>query len=739
MPDLESRLAIALADRYALRRELGRGGMATVYLAEDRKHRRQVAVKVLRPELAAFLGPDRFLREIEIAARLSHPHILPLHDSGEADGFLYYVMPFVEGESLRDRLNREKQLDLNQVVEITSHIAAALDYAHRQGVIHRDIKPENILLQEGEALIADFGIAFAVTAAGGDRLTNTGLALGTPYYMSPEQAVGSGQLDARSDIYSLACVVYEMLVGQPPFTGLNAQAVIARHIVDAAPPITTVRPAVGKTLARVIAKALNKAPVDRFPTATAFATALRAPASEREEIGSIAVLPLTNLSRDPEQEYFSDGMTEALIADLAKVGALKVISRTSVMRYKGSTKPLPEIARELGVKAIVEGSVLQAGDRVRITAKLIDATADTLLWGETYERELTNVLSLQGEVARAVVQHVKIKLTPQERARLIAKARVDPAAHEAYLRGRHHLNQASPPELRKAIQYFEQAIEKDPTIGSAYSGLACAYNYLGWLGGVAGEIFPKAKQAAQRAVEIDETLAEAYAVLGYTATFFDWDWAAAEQALERAIALNPNYAEGYLHYSWYLGSQDRLEEARAAITRASELDPLSLIVHANLANYYQWKRDYNGALAQTQGTLELAPNLPLALLFSGMAYWGKGRYDDASSRFETLVQVAGLGFKGYLGYSYGKAGRNELALAILNELTALSTTQYVASFQIALVLLGLGRIEETLAWLEKAFEERAGPWFPYIRQEALFDPLRDHPRFQHLVRRMNFP
>jgi len=455
---------------------------------------------------------------------------------------------------------------------------------------------------------------------------------------------------------------------------------------------------------------------------------------------SIAVLPLTNLSGDPKQEYFSDGMTEALIADLAKVGALKVISRTSVMSYKGSNKPLPEIARELGVSVIVQGSVLRGGDRVRITAQLIDATSDTHLWAENYERRLTNILSLQGELAQAIVQQVKIKLTPQERARLVEKTPVDPVAHDAYLRGRYHLNRATPSEVTQAIELFEEATRRDPGYALAYAGLANAYNYLGWLGaGRAGEVFPKAKQAAVRALEIDETLAEAHAVLGYTATFYDWDWATAERELERAIVLNPNYAEGHLHHSWYLGSQGRLEEARAAITRAGELDPLSLVIHANMANYYQWKRDYDGVLAQTRRTLELAPDLVLALLFSGMAHWGKEQYEDAAREFARLVQLAGPGFKGYLGYSLAKAGRMDSAREILDELTVLSRSERVPSFQLALVLLGLERFEEALSWLEKAFEERDGPWFPYIRQEGLFDPLRGHPRFQDLVQRMNFP
>ncbi len=454
---------------------------------------------------------------------------------------------------------------------------------------------------------------------------------------------------------------------------------------------------------------------------------------------SIVVLPFENISNDPDQEYFSDGLTEEIIADLSKLSSLRVISRTSAMVFKGSKKDVRTIGQELNVRYVLEGSVRKAGNKLRITAQLVDAPNDAYLWVEKFNGVLDDVFDIQEKVSRAIVESLRLELTPQERARLAGKSPVNPAARELYLGGRYHLNRATPSELTKAIEQFEDAIRKDPVYALAYAGMANAYNYLGWLGRVAGEVFPKAKQAAVKALEIDETLAEAHAVLGYAATFYDWDWATAERELERAIALNPNYAEGYLHYSWYLGSQERHEEARAAIERASELDPLSLVIHANMANYYQWKRDYDGALAQTRRVLELAPNLPLALLFSGMAYWGKEHYDDAARVFRKLVELAGSGFKGYLGYSYAKAGRKESAMEILGEMRVLSKTEPVPSFQLSLVLLGLGRFEEALTWLEKAFEERAGAWFPYIRQESFFDPLRGYPPFQDLVTRLNFP
>ncbi len=354
MADLFERLRGALSDRYAIQEELGAGGMATVYLAEDLKHRRKVAVKVLRPELAAAIGPERFLREIEISANLNHPHVLPLFDSGEADGFLYYVMPYVKGESLRDCLNRQTQLAIDEALRITAHVASALDFAHRHDVIHRDIKPENILLHEGEAMVADFGIALAVSAAGGERLTETGFSLGTPEYMSPEQATAE-RVDSRTDTYALACVLYEMLTGEPPYTGATVQAIIAKRFSDPVPSARRLRESIPASVDSAITCALAKVAPDRFAATAEFAKALAAEPTDVEAgTKSIVVLPFENLSPDPDQEYFSDGLTEEVIADLSKVRSLRVISRSSAMTFKGSNKRIPEIAADLNVRYVLE-------------------------------------------------------------------------------------------------------------------------------------------------------------------------------------------------------------------------------------------------------------------------------------------------------------------------------------------------------------------------------------------------
>src|SRR5437667_4312521 len=408
MADLSERVRASLAGRYTIERELGRGGMATVYLARDLKHDRPVALKVLRPELAAVLGAERFLREIRVTGQLQHPHILTLIDSGEADGFLYYVMPYVEGESLRQRLEREGQLPLDEALRITRAVASALDFAHGRGVIHRDIKPENIMLHQGEPMVADFGIALAVSTAGRERLTETGLSLGTPAYMSPEQASAEPRLDGRTDQYSLACVLYEMLAGEPPYTGPTAQAIIAKRLTEPVPHLSTVRQ-VAWTLEAAVTKALGKAPADRFETVRQFVDALTTLAvpCATPAVKSIVVLPVVDLSHEAGNEYFADGLTEELITDLSKVHALRVISRTSAMRLKDTKKDLKTIARELRVQYVLQGSVRRAGDTLRVTAQLIDAENDAHVWADKYTGTLEDVFVIQEKLSRTIVHSLR--------------------------------------------------------------------------------------------------------------------------------------------------------------------------------------------------------------------------------------------------------------------------------------------------------------------------------------------
>ncbi|MFI5246695.1 MAG: protein kinase, partial [Gemmatimonadales bacterium] len=430
-------LNTSLTGRYEIEREIGAGGMATVYLADDLRHHRKVAVKILRPEWAASIGSDRFLREIDTVARLNHPHILPLYDSGAAGDVLFYVMPFIRGESLRRKLTRERQLSFGDALDITRQVASALGFAHAEGVIHRDIKPENILLHEGEAMVADFGIALATQRANGTRLTEAGLLVGTPEYMSPEQALAEPTLDERSDVYSLACVLYEMLAGESPHAAPTAQAVIAKRLGRAAPSVRKTRSAVPPGVERALAKALALEPSDRFASAAAFAEALDEAQLARPGLPTVAVLPFVNMSADPENEYFADGITEDVIAQLSRIQALKVISRTSVMHFKKREQSLSEIGAALEATTILEGSVRRVADRVRIVAQLIDVATDRHLWADTYDRQLTDIFAIQTDVALQIAAALRAELSRDERTRIRREPTGNLEAYQLYLKGRY--------------------------------------------------------------------------------------------------------------------------------------------------------------------------------------------------------------------------------------------------------------------------------------------------------------
>jgi len=492
MSDLGSLVSAALSGRYRIEREIGRGGMATVFLAEDEKHHRRVAVKVLQPDLSPALTSERFLREIEVAARLTHPHILPLHDSGEAAGLLYYVMPFIDGQTLRSRLENEGPLPIDETLRVVSEVADALDHAHRAGIVHRDIKPENLLFASGHALVSDFGIARVAAAAGGERLTATGLLLGTPAYMSPEQAAGAEVLDARSDIYSLACVAYEMFSGTPPFTGPTAQAVMARHAIDAVPTLRTLRPTLPEAVDRVLQKALAKVPADRFLTATEFAIALAracpvdsmGPVTRRRSwldrhrsraaslagaagvllllllaasrnwlggasasrLASVAVLPFDNLAGDSAQQYLVEGMQNALVGALGQVGALRVVwtqSRGARARLAQRALTTSQLAHELGADGVVNASVLRTGDSVQIQVRLFRAEGQ-LAWAQDFGGDLRGLLSLCGEVAQAIAREARGEVNAAAAARLSALPGIDPETYESYLRGMYYLARETP-------------------------------------------------------------------------------------------------------------------------------------------------------------------------------------------------------------------------------------------------------------------------------------------------------
>jgi serine/threonine-protein kinase len=733
-------LATALQRRYRLDRELGQGGMATVYLARDLKHDRDVALKVMRPALAAVLGRDRFLAEIHLTAKLDHPHILTLIDSGESGGFLWYVVPFIRGESLRQKLERETQLGVEEALTIAMQVAGALDYAHRHDVIHRDIKPENILLHEGEAMLADFGIALAAREAAGERLTETGMSLGTPQYMSPEQAAATRQFDGRSDVYSLGAVLYEMLAGEPPFTGPTGQAVIAKLMTTTATPLTVLRPAIPQRVGQAVMQALAKVPADRFPTAADFAAALSAAPGQQPAPASVAVLPFHSRSADPEQEFFADGITEDVIAQLSKIRSLKVISWSSVTQFRQRQQSPQEIGAALQVATLLEGSVRRAGDRVRIVAQLIDAEQGRNLWAETYDRELSDVFAIQTDVALQIAAALKAELSLDEKARIWKEPTHDLRAYQLYLKGRQCYGLYTEESILEGIAYFRQAIAIDPGYAMAHVGIATAYAELttGGQGGMtrADSAYQEAKQAASTALALDGRLGEAHGILAMLKFIYDFDWVGAEAGLKLALELSPGAADIYGHYGWLCSALGRHDEALGLAARAQELDPL--MHRSNLATELLRAGRNEEALQASLRCVEVEPQYARGHATLGWAYLKNGLTEQGLAE---LAQAAALSpenplFLSQLGQAYGLTGQTEKAREVLQRLEQMSPAGWISPYHMAYVYTGLGDHETALGLLERAHAERAGGVYG-LKGSFLFTPLHSHPRYKALLRKMN--
>jgi serine/threonine-protein kinase len=755
----------ALADRYTIERELGRGGHAIVYLAHDVKHDRPVAIKVLAPERA--VRAERFLREIQLSARLTHPRILTLIDSGAADGFLYYVMPYVAGESLRDRLQRESQLPVQDAVRITREVASALDYAHREGVVHRDIKPENILLSGGEAVVADFGIARALTAAGSEAVTGPAVAVGTPAYMSPEQG-GGGQVDGRSDVYSLGCVLYEMLAGHPPYAGTSAQETVARHALDPIPTLRAARLAVPRAVERAVARALAKQPVDRFATAAEFARALaapRRPAPIAAAVGlvilasaglvvrqalrapsdhSVAVLPFANLSGDSANEYLSDGVSEELINALVQVEGLRVPARTSSFFFKGKDLTLRQIGESLHVASVLEGSLRKAGRTLRITAQLVNVADGYHLWSETFDRELADgrdLLAVQQEIAQAIARALNLRLGSRDATTLARRPTDDSEAYTLYLQGRFFLNKGTEAGLARALERFTTAIGRDSTFALAYSGVTQAHVVaLSLRYSPRDEALSRARSAALRALALDSMLAEAHLAWGQVLEF-SWQAGDAEREYARAIALNPNSADAHLRYGRILRNLcGRYEDAVREHLRAYQLDPLSAHIAAQVASSYIAAKHYDRAIAQARKVLELEPNHVGARQYLGEAYHANGLFREAIVAFQTLLEQ--LGSRGRvmpvlarLGYAHAAAGNRAAALDILARMRARPDDPGYAA-NVAILYTGLGEKERAFEALEQAYLERDFTLGTIIKWNPYWDPLRADPRFERLLTRI---
>ena len=772
---------------YVLVRQVGRGGMATVYLANDMKHGRSVALKLLHAEAASALGSERFRREIEVVARLQHPHILPLHDSGESNGLLYYVMPLVTGETLRERIARDGALPLADVRRIVMDVSAALDYAHRNGVVHRDVKPANILVDAEHAMVADFGIAHQALDGSADQLTATGIVIGTPQYMSPEQSTGSRDIDARSDIYALGCVLFEMLTGAPPYQGGTVPNVVAKHLQAPIPSARALRPELAPSVDDVLQRALAKEPADRFPSARDFAAAFGAAldssgsavsassavaktvsttrgrrsrtrialgaaagvlvvgtlavAATTTRLGSffeadppsIAVLPFTNMSDSRENEYFSDGVTEELTGALAELGRFRVTPRTTSFAYKGRTGDIKRIGRELGVGHILEGSVRRDGDALRIRATLYDVDTGNPLLNETYDRAFGSVLTLQADIAATIAERLRRRLLPADRARLAERHTVAAEAYDSYLKGRYFFDQRTAASLSQAIVHFERALAIDSLYARAHAGLADTYSILAWTGSAAPtDLFRRAEAEADRALQLDSTLAEAHISLAIIYEFGNWNWPAAERATARAIALDSTLAAAWFWRTWHFISAGRPAEAMAALQRARTLDPLSLITNARIATLLVWDGRVQEADSVLRKTLEIDASYPVARVQRARLLSLMARHEEAITALPPDSVRLGSYESGIAGFVYARAGQRDRALAAVRALEARS---YVPAEGVAAIYAGLGDRDSALTWLERAVSSR-GVGLVFLAAEPMYDVLRNDPRYRNLVEKI---
>jgi len=787
--------------QYRILEQLGAGGMGVVYRARDERLDRDVAIKTLPASTPADEpARKRFRKEALALSKLNHAHIATIFDFDTLDGLDFLVMELVEGERLSSHISGHAVAE-KEVASLGSQIAEALEEAHQHGVVHRDLKPANIqVTPKGQVKVLDFGLA-RVLRGPDERemtasLTATPAAAGTLPYMAPEQLQGE-EADARSDIYSFGAVLYEMATGQRPFqdplpTRLT-NAIL--HEPPVAPRARNER--VSLELERIILKCLEKDPSRRYQSAVDVRVDLRRLAdpsslsaapqtaaqpvplhptsrvrflaggaalavllvavlsvalnlgglrdrftdrSTSARIASLAVLPLDNLSHDPAQDFFADGMTEELTANLAQIGSLRVISRTSVMQYKGTRKTVPEIGRELHVDALIEGSVLRAGQRVRITAQLIRAAADERhLWAKSYEGDLSDVLALQSSVAREIAGEIKAALTPQDRARLSSSRKVDPEAYEAYLRGRHAWDQSNGDELRKSIGYYNQALAKDPNYALAYAGLADSYTMLSDYYLPPREVMPKATEAANKAIELDDSLAQAHNALALTHFIYDWDWPGAEREFKRAIELNPSFADAHHLYGQFLFAMRRPAEGAAEIKRAEQLAPFSGQVYVSACNSFWLNRQYDESVAQCRAGLGIDPRNAYLHIQLGLALASQRQFEEAIREGETARKLdESRVIQGFLGTIYAQAGRKLEAKKIKDTLQANLGSQYVCPYEIGTISLLLGSKDEIFGWLEKAIEVRSA-CIPYLWTDPRLDSIHSDPRYRDLVHRLKFP
>ena len=775
---------------YRVLEQIGAGGMGVVYRARDEHLERDVALKVLPPDtFDDDAARRRFRKEALALSRLNHPNIATVHDFDTQDGVDFLVVELISGTSL-DELLLSGPLSEKEVIRLGQQLAEGVAAAHQEGVLHRDLKPGNLrLTRDGWLKILDFGLAKATQRA--DATTELKESVGTAGtlpYMAPEQ-ISRGYADARTDVWAIGAVLYELATGKRPFDYPTAPRVATAILTEPPPAPSSLNRDVSAGLEQIILKCLEKEPENRYHSAKEIAVDLRRltvsttaaipavkparrlnlptalgilavllalavfalrPWSDRvpgrtgKRIHSLAVLPLANLSGVQEQEYFSDGMTDALITELAQIQELTVISRTSVLRYKDARKPMPQIGRALNVDAVVEGSVQRAGDRVAINVQLIDAREDRHLWAKNYDGNLRDVLGLQRDVARAIAREIQAKLTPREEAHFAGRRPVDPVVYDDVLRGFHHARKVTRDGLDKGMQYFQKALQRDPNYAPAYFGVCYVYAWMGEWYAPNRDVFPKAKEAALKAIELDPSIAEAHGYLAILMAAADYEWTEAGNEFRRALEHNPGSSETRRWYAMYLTGLGQFDLALQELRRALEIDPVSAETNTLLGHHLFFARRYDEAIEQLQRTLELDPNSFFAEIMLGESYAQKRQFDQAVAAYRRAGEITARGGEvlpdvlGGLGYVNALSGNRAEAEKYLQELKNLSKRRYVAPFEMAKVHFALGRKDEALDSLEQSYEDRNWPMI-WIKVDSRFDDLRSDPRFQALLRRMKFP
>ncbi len=739
-------MTIKTISHYKILEKIGEGGMGVVYKAEDTKLKRTVALKFLSPELMRDSeAKERFIQEAQAAAALDHPNICTVHEIDESDDQTYIAMAYVEGLSLKDKIKAGK-LELEEIVNITSQIAEGLSAAHKKGITHRDIKPANIMLtEEGPVKIMDFGLA---KLSWGVDLTKTSTIMGTVAYMSPEQASGE-KADHRTDIWSLGCVLYEMLAGQRPFKGTYDQAAIYAILNEDPEPIASLRERLPVSFEMILFTCLQKDPRNRYKDMDALFSDLRSIDLEDktqvltavhafDEPPSIAVLPFVNMSADPENEYFSDGLSESIINSLTKIKDFKVVARTSAFSFKGKDVDIRDVGKQLGVNKVLEGSVQKVGNRLRITAQLINVADGYHLWSERFDRNMDDVFAIQDEISLAVVDNLKLKLLKGEKTRLVKRYTNDPEAYTFYLQGRYFYNKRTQEDLNRSVEYFERALAKDPKFALPYAGLADSYATFGFYHWCPfEEAHAKSKEYALKGLEVDDSVGETHAAYANCIMWFEFKWAEAEKEYKRAIELSPSDVEARHMYAHVLECSGRFDEAIHEMGNALELEPLSVILNHCMGNILLYSGDYEGAIEMFQKTIEMDPGFPLQYFWLGRAYIQTGELQNAIEIFEkgTEFPEVNANVLGGLGLAYALAGKRKDAQKKLEELEKISKEKYVDATAFAYIYMGLGDKDMAFEYLEMGFEI-GDMYLLYLPIDPLFKELHDDPRFDGLLKRL---